>query len=154
MKIDDDNDSDDDSDDDGINDDEDKPPEKDRTSFPCDWEKVFNFCYTPGFQPFKCTIDGCDEFVHQTCQNAFEQIHGHCETFIPKCCMHHPHSLFNATKPSTSNEENQQPEPPSPLPTRKGRPFGVREGRGFSSSSKNERSTQEFFMQEVFKIFI
>ena len=39
--------------------------------------------------------------------------------------MHHPNSLFNGTKLSTSNEENQQPEPPFPLPTRKGCAFSV-----------------------------
>ncbi len=66
--IDDDNDSDDHSDNDGINVDEDRPPEKDRILFPCDWEKVFNFCYTPGLQPFKCTTDGCNKFVHRICQ--------------------------------------------------------------------------------------
>ncbi len=35
-------DDDNDSDDDGINVDEDRPPEKDRTLFPCNWEKVHN----------------------------------------------------------------------------------------------------------------
>ncbi len=32
-------------------------------------------------------------------------------TFIPKCCMHHPHSPFTATEPSTPDVEGeQQPE--------------------------------------------
>ncbi len=32
-------------------------------------------------------------------------------TFIPKCCMHHPHSPFTATRLSKPNvEEEQQPE--------------------------------------------
>jgi hypothetical protein len=101
----------DDDDDDDINVDEDRPPEKDRTLFPCNWENVHNFCYTPGLQPFKCTTDGCDKFVHQICQRFFEIRFGHHVTFIPKCCVHHPHSPFNATKPSTPNvEEEQQPE--------------------------------------------
>jgi hypothetical protein len=101
----------DDDDDDDRNVDEDRPLEKDRTLFPCDWENVHNFCYTPWLQPFKCTTDGCDKFVHQICQRFFEIRFEHCVTFIPKCCVHHPHTPFNATKPSTPYvKEEQQPE--------------------------------------------
>ncbi len=47
-----------DRDDDGINVDEDRLPAKYSSSFPCDWQNNFNFCYTPGMQPFKCQTDG------------------------------------------------------------------------------------------------
>jgi curved DNA-binding protein CbpA len=98
-------------DDDGRNVDEDRPPEKYSSSFPCDWQNIHNFCHTPGMQPFKCQTDGCDKWAHQICQRLFEINNGHHMTFIPKCCMHHPHSPFTATKPSTPNVEGeQQPE--------------------------------------------
>jgi hypothetical protein len=101
----------DDDDDDDRNGYGDRPPDKDSTLFPCDWNHIFNFCYCPGLQPLKCTTDGCDRLVHQLCQNAFEQEWGHSLTTILKCCVHHPHSPLNATKPSTPNvEEEQQPE--------------------------------------------
>ena len=77
----------------------------------CDWAHVFNFCYCPQLQPLKCATVCCDKFVHQICQNAFEQRHGHSVTTLLKCCVHHPHSPFTATKLLTSNvEEEQQPE--------------------------------------------
>jgi hypothetical protein len=89
----------------------DRPHDKNSTSFPCDWDHVFNFCYCPHLQPSKCTTDGCNKVVRQICQNAFEQRQGHSLTTILKCCVHHPHSPFNATKLSTFNlEEKQQPE--------------------------------------------
>ena len=110
----DDEDSDDDKEsdaDDDRNGDGDRPPDKDSTSFPCDWAHVFNFCYCPQLQPLKCTTDGCDKFVHQICQNVFEQRQEHSLTTMLKCCVHHPHSPFTVTKPWTSNvEEEQLPE--------------------------------------------
>ncbi len=102
---DDDNNSDDD---DGRNVDENTPPEKYSSSFPCDWQNVFNFCYTPQLQPFQCQTDGCDKWVHLICQRSFEINNGHRVTSIPKCCMHHPHSPFTATKPSTPDVEDEQ----------------------------------------------
>ena len=105
---DDDNNSDDD---DGRNVDENTPPEKYRSLFPCDWQNVNNFCHTPQLQPYKCQTDGCNKWVHLICQRSFEINNGHRVTSIPKCCMHHPHSPFTATKPSTPNVEGeQQPE--------------------------------------------
>jgi curved DNA-binding protein CbpA len=68
-----DEDSNDDDDDDDRNVDEDRPPDKDNTLIPCNWAHVFNFCYCPQLQLSKCTTDGCDKFVHQICQNVFEQ---------------------------------------------------------------------------------
>ena len=137
---DDDEDSDDDDDDDR-NFDRDRPPDKDSTSFSCDWAHIFNFYYSPQLQPSKCTTDGCDKFVHQICQNAFEQRQEHSLTTILKCCVHHPHSPFTITKPVTSNvEEKQQSEhvsintsssesssssSSSKFPTRKGRACSV-----------------------------
>jgi curved DNA-binding protein CbpA len=106
-----DGDSDDDKNSDADNDrngDGDRPPDKDSTLFPWDWAHVFNFCYCPQLQPLKCTTDGCDKFVHQICQNAFKHRQEHSVTTKQKCCVHHPHSPFTATKPLTSNVEEEQ----------------------------------------------
>jgi hypothetical protein len=97
-----------------------------------------------------------------------EQRHGHSLTTILKCCMHHPNSLFNATKPSMSNEENQQPEhvsintstselscssSSSKIPTRKGWAFSVsgkeeafRAQTRIEAQRKNELSSKFYLM--------
>ncbi len=75
-----------DDDDDDRNGDGVRPPKRAGTSCACNWAHIHNFCYCPQLQPLKCTTVGCDKFVHEICQNAFEQTHGHSLTTILMLC--------------------------------------------------------------------
>ena len=99
-----------------------------------DWAHIFNFCYFPHLQPLKCTTDGCDKFVHQLCQNVFEERHK-----LLKCCVHHPLSPFTAIKPLTSNvEEEQQPEHDSNKTSSSDSSSPSKISESFSSSSSSD----------------
>jgi curved DNA-binding protein CbpA len=97
-----DRDNDEDSDDGDSNGDGFRHPKEASTSCACGWAHIFNLCNCPQLQPLTCTTVGCNKFVNQICQNAFEQRHGHSLSTMLKCCVHHPHSPFTATKPPTS----------------------------------------------------
>ncbi len=131
-------------DDDGRNVNEDRPPEKDSSWLPCDWQNVNNFCHTPGLQPFKCQTDGCNKWVHLICQGLFENRFGHRVTFIPKCCIHHPHSPFTATKMSPHDVEGkQQPEHVSMNTSSSEPSSSSKSSESSSSSSSPENPTMK-----------
>jgi hypothetical protein len=77
--------------------------EEEKVFCKCDWSHIVP-CNLPDLKPLKCTIDGCNNFVHYLCQNAFEQIGGFPETMSLKCCLHHPQSPLRASNPPPVND--------------------------------------------------
>ena len=73
----------------------------------CDWSHIVP-CNLPHLKPLKCTFDGCNNLVHHLCQIAFEQREGCDEIMALKCCLHHPHSPFLASKPPMVNDHEEK----------------------------------------------
>jgi len=77
--------------------DEDSGSEEEKVFGKCDWGHIVA-CKYPQLKPLKCTVDGCNKFVHHLCQIGFEQREGFPETMPLKCCLHHPQSPLTASK--------------------------------------------------------